>query len=153
MAGKSNSLAEALIDLIFKGTPDSELFDSAGSLTTFYVALHTADPTDAGNQASSEVTTAQYPTYARVAVARGTGFGTKTTASGETLIHPAAPITFPTTDDQGIGCTVTHVSIGTSSTGAGRLLYSGTVTPTMVLPPATPGVIPQLTVATTIRES
>jgi hypothetical protein len=153
MAGKSNSLAEAFINLIFKGVTDAELFDSAGSLTEFYVGLHTSDPTDAGTQATNEVTLTQYPTYARVMVARGAGFGTLSTTAGETSIHPAAAITFPTTDDQGTGCTITHLSIGTAASGAGRLLYSGTVSPTMVLPPETPGVIPQLTPATVVREN
>jgi hypothetical protein len=153
MAGKSNSLAEAILKLIFKGETDAEFAAGAGTLTTLYVGLHTADPTDGGSQSNNEVTLAQYPTYTRIGVARGAGFTDVTTSNGESSLRPAAAITFPVTDDAGTGCTITHLSIGTALTGAGRLLYSGTITPTMVLPPTTPGVMPQLTPATVIRES
>ena len=45
--------------------------------------------------------------------------------------------------------TVTHFSVGTASSGAGKILYSGTVTPNIV---TGNGVTPQLTTSTQITE-
>ncbi|MDR0362497.1 MAG: hypothetical protein LBJ46_07440 [Planctomycetota bacterium] len=153
MAGKSNSLAETYLNLVYKGTTDADLAGDAGTADTIYFALHTGDPGDAGTQASNEVTAAQYPAYARVGVSRGSGFGNTTTSNGATAIHPTAPITFPTTDASGTGCTVTHFSTGISASGATRILHSGAISPAMAIPAATAGVIPQLTTATVIQES
>lgn len=84
--------------------------------TDLYLALHTADPGEAGSQTTSEAT---YTSYARVAVAR-TGVGW--TISNPTATN-AALVQFPTAT--GGTNTITHVSIGTSSSGAGQILVSG----------------------------
>ena len=86
------------------------------AITDLYVALHTADPGEAGNQTTNEAT---YTSYARVAVAR-TGVGW--TVSGNTAEN-AALFQFPQCTS-GTN-TITHVSIGTLSAGAGQILYSG----------------------------
>jgi len=83
-----------------------------------------------------------------VAVARTTGGFTVTGSS----VSPVAAITFPTTSAVGTGCTATHFSIGELLTGAGKIFYAGTITPNIVIPATTAGVIPQLTTATTITE-
>ena len=62
----------ALLDLLFLNTAWANVGNVAGLQPSgvagsFYVALHTADPGDAGDQTTSEVA---YTGYARVAVAR-----------------------------------------------------------------------------------
>jgi hypothetical protein len=153
MSGKSNALAELILALIYKGVTDPELASAPGSATDVYFALHTADPGDASGQDNHEPTSAQYPGYARVAVARGAGFTEPTSNNGMTSVHPLAPITFPTTNSQGVGCVLTHFSIGVSSTGPGRILYSGQINTPVAVTAGVAGIIPQLTTATVIQES
>lgn len=131
------------LKLIFNATAIATIADNAASspLTNLYVALHTADPTAGGNQTSNEAT---YTSYARVAVARTSGGFTVTTNS----VSPAATISFPACT--GGTNTITNFSIGTASSGAGKILYSGTVTPSIAV---AAGVTPQLTTASTVTES
>ena len=131
------------LKLIFNATAIANIADNAASspLTNLYVALHTADPTSAGNQTTSEAT---YTGYARVAVARTSGGFTVTTNS----VSPAATISFPACS--GGTNTITNFSIGTASSGAGKILYSGTVPPNIS---DASGVTPQLTTASTVTES
>ena len=82
--------------------------------------------------------------YARVAVARS-GSGWTVTANS---VSPAAEIAF-TISSGGTGGTVTHFAVGTASSGAGVLLYSGTVSPNFVV---ASGVTPKLSTATAITE-
>ena len=81
-----------------------------------YIALHTADPGNAGTQTTSE---ASYVGYARVLVTAATGF----TAASAGSSSNTGLIQFP----QCTGGTnvITHVSIGTASTGAGQIIYRG----------------------------
>lgn len=150
MAGKSDFLEALYLNLIFKGTTDATFASAAGSATNLYFALHTADPGDSGSQTTSEVTTAQCAAYARVAVTRGAGFTVSGTSP--TSVSPASAVSFPTTTSTGTGCTATHFSIGTLASGAGNILYSGAITPNIVIPATTAGVIPQITTASTITE-
>lgn len=142
--GTSNYLANGTLNLIFNAATLANLFENASSspITNLYVSLHTADPTASGNQSSSEVA---YTGYARVAVARTTsGWPTTTTET----ISPAAAITFPA--GTGGSGTATFAGIGTASTGAGNLLYSGPITPNIVLGA---GITPQLTTASSVSLS
>ena len=153
MAGKSNYTAEFILNLIYKGTPDAALASAVGSASSIYFALHTGDPTDSGTQASNEPLVAQWPTYARVAVQRGDGFGTPTTSGGATKIKLAAPVSFPETDAAGTGCTITHFSTGLAASGATAILHSGAVTPPITLTAGVAGLVAQLAAATEISES
>lgn len=146
MSGKSNYLQTALLDLIFNATTIANLAENASTspLTTLYVALHTADPTNSGNQSSNEVS---YTGYARVGVAR-TSAGWAVSGSSPTVVQPVSNITFPTSTG-GTGGTVQFWSVGTASSGAGNILYSGPVTPTINV---ISGVTPQLTTSTNISE-
>lgn len=81
-----------------------------------FIALHTADPANAGTQTTSEAT---YTGYARVSVVAATGFSAA--ASGSTA--NTGLIQFP--QCTGGTNTITHVSIGTASTGAGQIIYRG----------------------------
>ncbi len=81
-----------------------------------YIALHTADPGEAGTAVTSEAT---YTNYARVAVTAATGFSAASggsTANTGLIQFPQCGVT---------GNTITHVSIVTTTSGAGQILYSG----------------------------
>lgn len=138
MAGKSDSHETSYLALIFNGTPIANIADNAATspATSLYVALHTADPTDAGNQSSNEVA---YSGYARQAVARNSG---GFTVAGNQAAFAAA-VSFPAVTS-GSG-TVTHFSIGMASSGAGIILFSGAVTPNITI---SAGVTPRLTAGT-----
>jgi hypothetical protein len=142
MAGKGATFENDFLKSIFNATAIANLLDNAAAapLTNLFVALHTADPTDAGTQSSNEAT---YTSYARVAVARTTGGWTVTGSS----VSPAAAISFPACT--GGTNTITHWSVGVASSGATKILYSGTVTPNISV---SSGVTPQLTTATAVTE-
>ncbi len=106
-----NTTENDLCELIFKGTALSW-----ASATDLYLALHTADPGESGSQTTSEAT---YTSYARIAVARsGSGF----TVTNNTATN-AALAQFP--QCTGSSNTITHVSIGTASSGTGQIIASG----------------------------
>lgn len=95
---------------------------TAGDL---YVALHTADPGEGGAQNTSEIA---YTPYARVAVTRGGGGWS--VASG--AASNAAAITYAKRTDNA-SATATHFSVGTASTGAGKILYKGALTSPLIV--------------------
>lgn len=138
---KGNTFETDVLNLIFKGTAIANLADNAASspATNLWVALHTADPGEAGTQTTSEAT---YTGYLRVAVARGAGW----TVSGNS-VSPAANIDFPA--NTGSSQTLTHFSVGTAASGAGKILYYGAISPNIA---ANTGMVPRLTTATAITE-
>jgi hypothetical protein len=139
---KGNTWENDLLQLIFNGTAIADIAenDATSPLTNLYVSLHTADPGETGDQTTSEAT---YTSYARVAVARTTGGWTVTANS----VSPVASIDFPAAT--GGTNTITHWAVGTAVSGAGKILYSGTVTPNIAV---SSGVTPRLTTATAITE-
>lgn len=140
---KGNTFENDLVALIFNATAIANIADNAASspLTNLHVALHTANPNEAGTQETSEIS---YTGYARVAVARTDGGWTITANS----VSPVADITFGEMSG-GAGGTVTHVSVGTAASGSGKILYYGAVSPTIVVGV---GDTPKITTATTITE-
>lgn len=142
---KGDTWESAVLKILFNATALANVMDNAASspLTNLYVSLHTADPTDAGSQTSSEAT---YTSYARVAVARTTG-GWTVSGTSPSSCSPVANIDFPAAT--GGSNTITYFGIGSLSSGAGVLYYSGTVTPNIAV---TSGVTPRLTTASTITE-
>lgn len=140
---KSNTYENDLLGLIFNGTPITNIADNAASspLTNLYVALHTADPGETGVQSTSEVA---YTGYARVAVAR-TSAGWVITGNS---VSPAASIEFGEMT-AGTPGTATYASIGTASTGTGKILYSGVLTPSVAF---NVGVVPRLRTTSTVTE-
>lgn len=139
---KGNTFENDLLKLIFNATAIANIADNAATspLTNLYVSLHTADPGETGDQTTSE---AAYTSYARVAVARTTGGWTVTNNS----VSPAANIDFPA--GTGGSGTATHFGVGTAASGAGKLLYSGTLTPNIAMGN---GITPRITTASTITE-
>lgn len=117
----SNASETNLLLLLFNNTDWANVGDAAGlqnsaAAGTFYVALHTDDPGDAGNQTTSEVS---YTGYARVAVARSAG---GFTVSGAQVSNTAAVQFGECTAGS---ATATHFSVGLASTSTGDILYSG----------------------------
>jgi len=121
----SNTSETALLNLLFKNTAWADIGDASGlqpsaTAGSFYLALHTADPGDAGDQSTSE---AAYTGYARVAIARGAGFN----VSGDTVSN-AATVQFE--ECTAGSATITHFSVGTDASGAGSVLYRGAMAAT-----------------------
>lgn len=139
---KGNTFENDLLKLIFNATAIANIADNAASapLTNLYVSLHTGDPGEGGDQTTNECA---YGSYARVAVARTSG---GFTVSGNS-VSPVADIDFPEATSGSE--TVTHFAIGTASSGAGKILYSGTVSPNISV---SSGVIPRLTTGSTVTE-
>ena len=142
---KTNTFENDLLLLIFNNTDIALIGDAAGiqnsaAAGSLYVSLHTADPGEAGTQSTSETT---YTSYARQAVARS---GAGWTVSGSS-VSPAANINFPVST--GGTPTITHFGVGTDASGAGKLLYKGTVTPNIVV---STSVQQTLTTGSTITE-
>jgi hypothetical protein len=142
---KSNAFETALLGLIFENTAIANVGDAAGLRATttpgsLFFSLHTASPGEAGDQTTSEV---GYTSYARVAVARSTAGWTVTGNASAA----DANVTFPA--GTGGSGTATHWGLGTSSTGAGLLLYYGAISPSIV---CGSGVTPQLTAGNVVTE-
>lgn len=137
----SNQFEADILGLIFNATAISGLADNASSspLTNLYVALHTADPGEGGNQGTSEV---NYTGYARVAVQRS---GAGWTLAGQT-ISPTAVIEFGEMT-AGTAGTATHATVGTAASGAGKVIIRGALSPTI---PFQVGTVPRIRANSTI---
>jgi hypothetical protein len=143
---KGNTFETELLQHIFQNADIALIGDAAGlqnSATegSLYLSLHTSDPGEAGDQTSNEIA---YTGYARVAVARNSG---GFTVSGNSCTLAADKDFGEMT--AGAGGTVTYFAVGTASSGAGKILYKGAVSPTQVI---ANGVIPRLKAATAITE-
>ena len=140
---KSNTFENDLLKLIFNGTGIANLADNASSapLTHLYIALHTSDPGESGTQSTNEVS---YVGYSRVAVARSAGGWTVT----DNVVSPTSAIEFGEMSG-GTPGTATHVSVGTASTGGGKILYRGVLTPSVAY---NIGVVPRIRTTSTITE-
>ena len=140
---KSNTFETEMLALIFNGTAIANLADNAAAspLTNLYLSLHTADPGETGVQTTSEVA---YTGYARVAVARTAGGWSVAAGS----VSPVAAIEFGEMT-AGTPGTALYASVGTASSGTGKILYSGILTPSISY---NIGVIPRLRTTSTITE-
>ena len=119
----SNASENNLLLLLFNNIDWPNIGDAAGlqnsaTAGSFYVALHSSDPGDAGTQSTNEVS---YTGYARVAVARSAGGFTVSGAS----ISNAATVQFG--ECTAGTATASHFSVGLLPSGAGDILYSGTL--------------------------
>lgn len=143
---KSNTAENELLLHYFNNATVPDIGDATGLrgstvAGSFYLSLHTADPGEAGTQATSEIS---YTGYARVAVARSSaGF----TVTGNTVTLTANADFGKMT--AGTGGTVTHFVVGKASSGATVVQYRGTVTPNIAV---ANGIIPRLEAATNITE-
>ena len=133
-----NTFENDLAKLIFTATAIANIADNAGTspLTNLYVALHTADPGETGDQTTNECA---YTSYARVAVARSGSGWTVTNNS----VSPAATISFPAAT--GGTETATYASVGVAASSTSKILVYGAITPNISI---STGVTPQLTTST-----
>lgn len=135
---KSNTFEAEILDLIFLNANIANIGDATGlrgssAAGNLYLALHTADPGEAGSAATNEIA---YTGYARQPVARSAaGFS----RSGST-ISLVPNVDFPEMTG-GAGGTITHWSIVKEASGASVVLYKSAVTPTQTV---ANGVIPRI---------
>lgn len=95
-----------------------------------YVALFTADPTDA-NVTANEVQTSALPAYARQDAAAGAAISTGWTANSNGVSTNAKVVTYPANNGAG-SVTVTHLGLYDAATG-GNLLYHAPLVSTKTL--------------------
>ncbi len=143
---KGDTFENDILKLIFNATTIANIAINATSspLTSLFVALHTADPTDSGSQTSSEAT---YVGYTRATVTRDSSGWT---VSGNTVSNTAA-VTFPACTSG--SSTVTFFSIGVAVSSTSKALYIGAIgTPAAGLA-VTTGITPSFAIgALTVTE-
>lgn len=143
---KSNTFENDLLLLLFNNTAIADIGDAGGlratvSAGSLYWSLHTADPGEAGTAVTNETA---YTGYLRVAGARsGAGF----TVTGNS-VSPPANVDFGECTASP-GAPITHFGIVNTSSGAGKLMYKGTMTPNITM---AVGVIPRIKSTSTITE-
>jgi hypothetical protein len=111
---KGNTTENDFMKVVFLKAANDPTWRTADYL---YIALHESDPGEGGTQSTGET---DYTNYARVEVAKSAVGWTIT----DNQAVNAALIQFPQAG-AAHGGTVTHVSIGLLSSGAGQILYSG----------------------------
>jgi hypothetical protein len=123
---KSTTTCNNLLKLLFNATAWANIADNAASspATNLYLSLHTADPGVGNAQTTNETA---YTNYVRIAVVRTSGGWTVTTNS----VTNAALAQFAQCGAS--GATITHVAIGTASSGAGTVLYAGALNASLVV--------------------
>lgn len=124
---KSTTASNNILALIFNATTWNEIAenDSSSPATNLYLSLHTADPGVGGSQTTNETA---YTNYARIAVARTTG-GWDAPSGGATANAALAQFA----QCGASGATLTHVAIGTASSGTGLVLYAGALTSSLAV--------------------
>jgi len=142
----SNAFENQLLLLIFNNTNAANVGDATGlrgstTAGSLFIALHTADPGEAGDQTTSEAT---YTGYARVAVARsGAGFTVSGTAP--TQAANAAAVTFGACTAGSSTCT--YFSVGVATSGASVIIASGALTASLAV---TAGITPSFAIGTLV---
>lgn len=124
---KSTLTCNSVLALIFNATTWNLIAenDTTSPATNLYLSLHTADPGVGNDQTTNETA---YTNYVRIAVARTTG-GWDVPASGATANAALAQFA-----QCGVtGATLTHVAIGTGSSGAGTVLYAGALSSSLAV--------------------
>lgn len=141
---KSNAWETGILSLLFENSNFANVGDATGlrgssSAGSLYFSLHTSSPGEAGDQTTNEIA---YTSYARVAVARSSSGWTVTADA----VAVDANVSFPA--GTGGSGTASHWGLGTASSGAGVLLYYGTITPNIVCGSGVTPVLPAGTVVT-----
>ena len=120
----TNAAEAEILDLIFLNSDWANIGNATGirgstSAGSFFISLHTADPGETGNQSTNE---ANYTGYARISVARSaSGFTLSTSTISNFALVQFAQCTGGTN-------TLTHFGIGTDLSGAGNLIFKGSLT-------------------------
>lgn len=143
---KSNTFENDWLKLIFNNTDIADIGDVGGlrgSVATgsLWWTLCTADPGETGTAVTNETA---YTGYARQGFTRDATNFVVTNNS----VSPGANVVFPQCTASPGGA-ITHAGIVNTSSGAGKLLYKGTVTPTLSM---SIGAVPTLTTASVVTE-
>lgn len=142
---KSNTFENDFLLHVFNNSDIALIGDATGlrgstTVGSLYFSLHTADPGEAGDQTTNEIT---YTSYARASKNRNS---TDFTVTGNAVTVNSA-VTFAA--GTGGSGTATHWGLGTASSGTGKLLYKGAISPTIV---CGSGVTPSLASGTVVTE-
>lgn len=134
---KTDTWELGLLNLLFTnaafgGVGDTPGLQPSGTAGSLFISLHTASPGDTGDQTSNEVSTSAYNGYTRIAVNRTGSAWTVAEAALVASATNAASVTFPQCTG-GTGATITHVGVGTATSGTGKLLYYGALTSTIAV--------------------
>lgn len=124
---KSTSASNSILALIFNATAWADIAenDSSSPAANLYLSLHTADPGVGGAQTTNETA---YTNYARIPVVRTTS-GWDAPSGGATANAALAQFA-----QCGVtGATLTHVAIGTASSGTGLVLYAGALSSSLAV--------------------
>lgn len=143
---KSNDFETAHLLLTFNNVNIANVGDAVGLrgstvAGSLFVSLHTADPGEIGTAITAETA---YTGYARVGVARS-GAGWVVTANS---VSPFANVDFGECTALP-GAALTHFAVAVTASGAGMVLYKGTLTPNITM---AVGVIPRVRSTSTITE-
>lgn len=144
---KGSTFELDVLNLILAAKPIANIADNAASspIVTLWMALHTADPSSGTGQNQSEIA---YGGYGRVATTRSTA-GWTASGSGPAVASPVSQINFIQANTTTTG-TATFGSLGSSSSGTGKIYYSGALSASINVGL---NVTPQITTATSITES
>lgn len=127
---KSNTFENDYLKLVFNNVAISLIGDASGlqpsaAAGNLYLALHTADPGEGADQSTNETA---YTGYARLAIPRSSA-GFTVTNNTVRLVNNADFGNCTASP----GAALTHFSIGTSSSGIGKALWTGTLTPNITM--------------------
>lgn len=145
---KSDTFENDLLALLFNNTATANIGDAGGlratvTAGTFWWSLHTADPGEAGSAVTSETA---YTGYARVSKARAGGAGGFVVTGNS--VSPFENIDFGECT-AAAGAALTHFGIVNTASGAGKLLYKGTLSPNVTM---AVGVVPRIKTTSTITD-
>lgn len=145
---KSNTFENDLLLLLFNNTNIADIGDATGlrgssTAGNLWLSLHTADPGEAGSAVTSETA---YTGYARQSRARASGAGGFTVTGNS--VSPSDNVDFPECSASPGGA-ITHWGIVNTSSGAGKLLYKGAITPNITM---AVGTIPRIKSTSTVTE-
>ena len=143
---KSDTYENDWMKLQFNNTDIANIGDAGGlrgSVTAgnLYWALYTSDPGDTGSAVTNETA---YTSYARQGFTRN---GTNFVVTGNS-VSPGADVTFPECSASP-GAPITHAGIVNTPSGAGKLMYSGPMSPNITM---AIGVSPIIKATSTITE-
>jgi hypothetical protein len=118
-----------LLQLILQNANAANIGDATGlrgssTAGSFYISLHTSDPGEGGDQSTNETS---YGAYARVAVTRSGGAWNVSGGAADN----ASAIVFPECTSG--SATITHFGIGSASSGAGHLFFSGALSASLAV--------------------
>jgi hypothetical protein len=124
MANKTTQSANDVLNYMLRN-----LAPSWGANANLYLALHTGAVTVGGDQTSNEVS---YTGYARVALVRNNSTGVFTTAAAMSSSNNAQ-LQFGNPTNGSFPIVITHVSIGENSVGAGTVVATGALSPSLTI--------------------